>query len=126
MSRGSPETRWKCRFSRQKKWKNVHFCHFRKKWCTPNGVCTKIAKKRVWLHPAKQPENVFTRAAVTRKKPANLYSTKCRFLRHPLPGVTVHRVHSQRRAAAPGWTTPGKALLRLPRKKLKIFFKIFL
>ena len=69
-------------FSRQKSAKKCAFFDiFRKKWCTPpNGVCTKIAKKTGVTTPDMTARKTCLQGRLSPgKKPANLYSTKCRF-----------------------------------------------
>ena len=125
---GPPENRAKMPdFSRQKSAKKcAFFVIFRKKWCTPpNGVCTKIAKKMGVTTPDMTARKTCLQGRLSPgKKPANLYSTKCRFFAaSPLPWVTVHRVHSQRREHPPAiGPHRGRVSYASPKKKFFNFF----
>ena len=130
MSRGStPETEQKCSIFRVKKVrKNVHFFAFFAKNDAhpPTGFALKLRKKWVWLHPAKQPgKRVYKGGCHPGKNPPIYTVLNAAFLRHPpTGGHSAQSALPAARAAAPGWTTPGKALLRLPQKK--IFLNFFL
>ena len=119
---GPPKIEQKYRFFASKSAKKCAFLSFSQKMMhTPNGVCTKIEKNGCDYTRQSSPENVFTRAAVTQKNPPIYTVLNAAFFASP-PWVTVHRVHSQRQAAAPVGPHRGR-LSCLPWKNfLKFFF----
>ena len=114
-------------FSRQKSAKKcAFFCIFRKKWCTPpNAVFTEIAKKMGVTTPGKAARKTCLQGRLSPgKKPANLYSTKCRFFAaSPYRGSQCTECTPSGESSRPRLDHTGEGSPTPPaKKKLKIFF----